>query len=877
MLRIIQNSRASVAKSYFATSDYYSEGQELKGIWRGKGAELLGLSGEIRQQDWDRLCDNLDPRTGESLTVRQKANRRIGYDMNFHCPKSVSVLYGMTQDERIVGAFRDAVNATMNDMEAEMQTRVRKGGTNTDRPTCNMVWGEYVHTTARPVEGVPDPHLHIHAFAFNTTFDPVEKRWKAGEFSDIKRDASYFEALFHSRLSRNLTELGLPIERTTKGWEISGVPASVVQKFSRRTAQIEAKAKELGITDPEQKGELGAKTRNRKQKQLGMGELRELWQARLTPQESEAVQALADRIGSEPLPQGSSVAKEAVTRAIGHVFERKSVIPERTLVAEALKGTYGQASLADVEAELATRDLLRAERGGQRCVTTKEVLAEERRLLAFAREGRGRYRSLAPGEHVFQREWLNKGQRNAVRHVLESRDRVMLIRGAAGVGKTSMMQEAAEAIEASGKRVFAFAQSSGASAVLREQAGFKEATTVATLFVNEKLQEQMRGQVCWIDEASQLSAPDIVKLFGIAERVDARVVLSGDRRQHGSVQRGSVLRMLEEEAGLVPAEITEIQRQESARYKEAVWALSEGKVEEGLRELDALGWIRELPDGEERYQVLASDYVGTVAGGKTALVVSPTHKEADAITLSIRSELKARGLLGKEEHELQVLTNKNLTEAERTDARNFADGDVMVFHQNAKGFTKGDRVPVGDDKPPLAEAARFQLYRSNHLSLAEGDRIRITKNGKTLGGGHALHNGDLYTVSRFDDHGNLVLSNGWTVAKDYEHMTYGYVVTSHASQGQTVKKVIIGQSYASMPAASREQFYVSVSRGQESAVIYTDSKDELLEGVKKSEDRLTATELLRERALLASRQQEVEQVLQRGREREQDLLERAHG
>jgi ATP-dependent exoDNAse (exonuclease V) alpha subunit len=92
-----------------------------------------------------------------------------------------------------------------------------------------------------------------------------------------------------------------------------------------------------------------------------------------------------------------------------------------------------------------------------------------------------------------------------------------------------------------------------------------------------------------------------------------------------------------------------------------------------------------------------------------------------------------------------------------------------------------------------------------------------------------------------------VLGNGWTVSKDYGFLAHGYVVTSHASQGKTVKRVIIGQSADSMRAASREQFYVSVSRGRERATIFTDDKKALLEAVSRSDDRVAATELARSR------------------------------
>jgi hypothetical protein len=50
----------------------------------------------------------------------------------------------------------------MQELEVEMQTRVRQNKKDEDRMTGNMVWAEFVHFTARPAEEnlVPDPHLH---------------------------------------------------------------------------------------------------------------------------------------------------------------------------------------------------------------------------------------------------------------------------------------------------------------------------------------------------------------------------------------------------------------------------------------------------------------------------------------------------------------------------------------------------------------------------------------------------------------------------------------------------------------------------------------------------------------------------------------------
>ena len=266
MIRITQQGSAAGAKRYYATADYYSEGQEIVGAWGGKGAERLGLSGTVDKDSFERLCDNLDPKTGKPLTVRTRTERTVGYDFTFSVPKSVSLLYAMSGDEGIMEAFRGSVNETMQEIETEMKTRVRRGMQDTNRTTANLTWAEFIHTTSRPVEGLPDPQLHAHVFVFNTTWDGKEGRWKAGQFRELKRDAPYFQAAFRVRLANRLQDLGFDVTRKRDDFELTGVPADVLTRFSRRTAVIERMAEEKGITNPDRKAELGAETREKKSK-----------------------------------------------------------------------------------------------------------------------------------------------------------------------------------------------------------------------------------------------------------------------------------------------------------------------------------------------------------------------------------------------------------------------------------------------------------------------------------------------------------------------------------------------------------------------------------------------------------------------------------
>jgi conjugative relaxase-like TrwC/TraI family protein len=214
------------AKDYFtehlSRSDYYlRDAQETVGQWHGRGAELLGLSGQVDKDSYFRLCENLDPKTGEQLTPRTKAERRVLYDFTFDAPKSATLAYELGGDERILDAFRASVKETMGEMEDAMRVRVRVSGSREDRASCNMVWGEFIHRTTRPVDGIPDPQLHCHAGAFNASFDPVEERWKAGEFGNLVRDKGYYQAAFHSRFAGKMVALGYGIERDGNSFRLS--------------------------------------------------------------------------------------------------------------------------------------------------------------------------------------------------------------------------------------------------------------------------------------------------------------------------------------------------------------------------------------------------------------------------------------------------------------------------------------------------------------------------------------------------------------------------------------------------------------------------------------------------------------------------------
>jgi conjugative relaxase-like TrwC/TraI family protein len=845
MIRISQQDSASGAKRYYATADYYSEGQELIGSWGGQGAERLGLSGTVDRFSFERLCDNLHPQTGEPLTVRTRSERTVGYDFTFSVPKSVSLLYAFSGDQGILDAFRAAVDETMREMETEMKTRVRRDLQDTDRTTGNMVWAEFIHTTSRPVGGLPDPQLHAHCFVFNTTWDGEEKRWKAGQFRELKRDAPYFQAAFRVRLANHLQDIGFGIDRKRDDFEIRDVPADVLKRFSRRTALIEKVAEEKGITNPDRKAELGAETREHKGKPVGWDRLRREWNARLTDHERQTLAEVHRR--ELPYARLEGGEEQAVTHALEHSFVREAVLPERKLLTEALKRGIGEVTVKETAREMKKRPLVRSDVDGRPMATTKEMVALESKLITYARQGRGRCRPLGDPNRPCSREWFNEGQKAAVRHVLSSRDRVMVIRGVAGTGKTTLEQEIGEALAEVRKPVVALAQSVKASReVLRQEAGFSQADTVARFLKDEEMQESVRGGVILVDEASQLGTRDMLKVFEVTERVNARVLLVGDKRQHRSVTAGEPLKLLEEKAGLKVAEVTEILRQQGD-YKKSAQALSEGRVAEAWAELDKLGWIQEMPDAE-RYQQLADAYLDAVSetkrngDPKTALVLAPTHAEGQNVTDAIRAGLKERGDL-KGERLVEAWVPAHLTEAEKADPTQYDEGMLLQFHQNAPGYPKGSRLVVTEGMTtPVELANRFEVYHPVQLALAGGDRIRITTGGKTKDG-HRLSNGSLLTVKGFTKGGDLIVDHGWVLDRDWGHFTHGYCTTSHASQGATVDRVFVAIASESLPATNQRTAYVALTRGKEMAQIFTDDKDALFQAMRRPDDPLSASEL----------------------------------
>jgi hypothetical protein len=253
---------------------------------------------------------------------------------------------------------------------------------------------------------------------------------------------------------------------------------------------------------------LGARSREKKEATIfkRREELLAHWQSEMTSQERESLRP--ERVKSAA-SQNLLETRAAKDLAIKHLFEHVSVKRELHIASMFLRRGIARVSVAEALAWVKSDPLFVRPDPDGKLLTTREVRDAEEKMISLAVEGQGKHEALGGGKDWIIRNPLvgaSQEQTKAVHHVLGSKDFVISFKGPAGAGKTALMAEAVAAIESfSGRRVTVLAPSSPSVEVLRAQ-GFTAAETLQQFQVNSELQEQVKGQVLWVDEAGFLSA-----------------------------------------------------------------------------------------------------------------------------------------------------------------------------------------------------------------------------------------------------------------------------------------------------------------------------------------------------------------------------------
>ncbi len=263
MSAILVKSCVGQAERYFEKEltnereTYYSEKGVAVGQWMGRGAEILGLKGNIKKEDFSRISRGIDPTTGErfrrmTFGRTREVNGEItlvkeiaGWDLVISAPKSVSQAALIGGDERVRGAHLDSVTDAME--RAEQQAQANLGGGKKEQ-TGNLIVARFKHDSARPGrDGFVAPQLHDHCFIMNATFMP-DGSLRPLEPLELYKAQSYIRTVYYTGLADRLQKLGYEIEIDveTGAPEITGISKEYRQACSPRRTEILELAKKAG-------------------------------------------------------------------------------------------------------------------------------------------------------------------------------------------------------------------------------------------------------------------------------------------------------------------------------------------------------------------------------------------------------------------------------------------------------------------------------------------------------------------------------------------------------------------------------------------------------------------------------------------------------
>jgi conjugative relaxase-like TrwC/TraI family protein len=867
---------ATYYEEKYSHDDYYSEKQQVVGQWFGRGAEELGLSGDVATDDFRAVLNGLHPASGEVLV--QKANgyedRRAGWDATFNAPKSISIQGLVGGDGSLIEAHRKAVSRALEELEQYALSR-RRGGSEWV-VTGNVIAARFDHVAARPASSVedgygPDPHLHTHVVIANMTRRP-DGEWRGLDPVEIYRAQSFATAVYRSELAREVQQLGyqMGVAGHDGRWELDGYTRGQVMAFSRRRQDIEQALAREGLTGAEAAQNIAHRTRLSKDRR-DESSLREGWRSRARQYGIDIEHHLSQSRERGPIQfRYPEKAQEAVRQSIDENVEREAIIDRRALEAKALQHAMGQADLHRIRAEserfrqdgwlIVAGDFVNSPRG---VYTTPEMVALERGNIELMRAGQGRAAAIGSSTEI--RGWASRrnllpDQTAVAELTLASSDWITSIEGRAGAAKTTTVGAIHEFAEEQGYAVYGFAPTTRAVKSLSEAS--VSARTVASLLESQSARDAS-NEVWIIDESSLLPSRQVNQLLHIAHQQNVeRIVFVGDQRQHHAIEAGRPIYQMQQ-AGMPVARLDTIRRQHDPELREAVVRAAKGEVAESLAILERRGDIREIADLEQRRRQIARDYLGAHESSERVLVVSPANDERRELNRTIRAELIARGHVDPLGQAHTILVGRNLSGAQRAIAYNYEPGDVIRFTRGSKQFAIPKRsygrveaidrdanvltVNTGGGRRVEYNPVRLfgvEVFREEQRILARGDRIQFRAPDRALG----VANGDFATIKAVDTRRavlNLDSGKELSVASDrLRHIDHGYASTSHSAQGATVDRVIVDiDTQLSPELVNRKQFYVSISRARNSLAIYTNDVRGLGHTVQRSRGKSMALEL----------------------------------
>lgn len=337
MLRITARKGGKSAAAYYLRDD---AGNRAEGIAFGELAAKMGISGVVDHAQFTALCDNIDFRTGKRWTARaDDPDKRVAlYDLTFLEPKSFTLLRHLTGDERLEEARREALFETAAFIEQDATVQTRLGPLRGVAKTGNIAGVAWFHESGRPskADGMSDPMGHCHFTILNAS----DHNGRVRSLNFRFRDNEYYAAIHSSILTKKTADLGYGVvQKGKKYWEVEGVGAGLIKKFSRRQEESEAwlekashkaqskvaekRARGEALTKAEEhvelhgltgkaKSQAGAASRSKKRHDMTLAELVEYWRGRLTEKEAATLEGLKKEALERSLSQNHAAVEAEI-------------------------------------------------------------------------------------------------------------------------------------------------------------------------------------------------------------------------------------------------------------------------------------------------------------------------------------------------------------------------------------------------------------------------------------------------------------------------------------------------------------------------------------------------------------------------------------
>ncbi|MCP4383138.1 MAG: relaxase domain-containing protein [Hyphomicrobiales bacterium] len=843
MLRVTTiHARSSGASARYYTQYLEADESERPGYWTGRQAAGLGVSGSVDTASLEAVLSGHHPIAGDQLGSKlvDKYNRNgrairavAGFDATFSAPKSVSTWWGLTRDPGLQEAHHLAVQVVLEHIEARATTRVRVNGPRMYPDVENgLTMAVFPQSTSRE----DDPHLHTHAVISTKVIGP-NGRWYALDGHYVKNNQRALGGLYQSVLRAELTHrYGVRWGPIVDGQaEIADMPVEIMEAFSKRTRQVEAYEQILLVGFREREGrdptrwehaalkrEAAADSPSAKTgapvADLAMRWREEAAELGWTPR--KLTQELTKPQRELPAPEHVTIAQVLdLLSAQQSTWERADVLRAVCDLTEVHPGIDGRAWARSVDravsAVIDTQQNLEPpcdevfRRSDGRSVwtdpakahlTDARILEQEERILDFAIEAQadGPTRS-----DTVDRAGLDVLQADAAAAVAGS-DRLVLVVGPAGTGKTTTLACATDDLRQWGRMVFGVAPTAKAARVLAAEMSM-EADTVAKLLYEWNREtgpgERWRlgpGATVIVDETGMLGTPSLDRLVGLARSQDWRLVLVGDPSQLHAVGRGGMFdelcRVGRTHELAVIHRFTHDWEQLATRQLRAARSVA----------LDAYLDHHRIDSGslEDHLERIADAWIEHTAASRAVAVTAETNAHVDTLNEAIQARRRDRG-------EVDDRVTARMAGGESVGA-----GDVVVTRSN-------DRTRVTDEGEPVRNRERWRI-----------DAV--------------THDGGV-TVSRIGGHGSVTLPAEYAQS----HVRLGYASTAYGVQGETadVSYTLVSR------ATTHRSLYVGATRGRDTnhLAVITETADlddarDTLESVL-ANDRVDVPAIVRRREL----------------------------